>query len=256
MKSEIRGIIFDIDGVLTYQGKVYPGARETVEYLRNQGIILRFLTNSTLKSRKSCADKLNKAGFHINTSEVITASYATAMYLRKKNPVSCWVMLDGEGLQEFKEFRHNENNPEYIIVGDYRNNFNFNNMNKALRLMIKGSQLIVMIPELIDTSLGEIELNVGSWAGMLERATGTKAVYVGKPNPFVFDLTVDTTGLPKERVCIVGDSISTDIQGANNVGIKSVLLKTGAFEIEKHLVKTVKTDWIIDSIEEVGHLFT
>ena len=39
-------VIFDIDGVLEYQGQVYPHAADTIRVLRNRGLILRFLTNS------------------------------------------------------------------------------------------------------------------------------------------------------------------------------------------------------------------
>jgi len=92
-EGEIRGIIFDIDGVLEFQGKVCPGAIETVDVLRDKGIVLRFLTNSTLKSRESCAERLRKAGFRIFREEVITASYATAVYLEELDPRSCWIML-------------------------------------------------------------------------------------------------------------------------------------------------------------------
>jgi ribonucleotide monophosphatase NagD (HAD superfamily) len=51
----IKGVIVDIDGVLEYQGQVYPGAIQVLETLRSSEIKLRFLTNSTLKSRASCA---------------------------------------------------------------------------------------------------------------------------------------------------------------------------------------------------------
>ncbi|NOQ96021.1 MAG: HAD hydrolase-like protein, partial [Desulfobacterales bacterium] len=53
---------------------------------------------------RSCAEKLNNVGFNIYESEVITASFATAKYLRNVNPRSCWVMLKGEGLEEFYVF--------------------------------------------------------------------------------------------------------------------------------------------------------
>ena len=81
MQEDIRGVIFDIDGVLEFQGEVYPGAIETIDLLRNKGIVLRLLTNSTLKSRVSCARRLRESGFEIFDEEVITASYATARYL-------------------------------------------------------------------------------------------------------------------------------------------------------------------------------
>jgi len=92
--QKIKGIIFDIAGVLMYQGKVYPGAIETIGTLREKGIVLRFLTNSTLNSRRSYAEKLSQAGIDIHLEDVITASYATAVYLSHINPTSCWIMLE------------------------------------------------------------------------------------------------------------------------------------------------------------------
>lgn len=127
MKS-IKGIIFDIDGVLEYQGRVFPGAIETLENLRAREMALRFLTNSTLKSRASAAEKLRRKGFLVSEAEVITASYATADYLKSLNPKSIWVMLDREGLDEFREFIQNEDDPEYIVVGDYRSHFDFDHL--------------------------------------------------------------------------------------------------------------------------------
>ncbi len=246
----IKGIIFDIDGVLEFQGKICDGAIETINSLRNKGIVLRFLTNSTLKSRKSCADKLKKRGFRIFEEEIITASYATALYLKKLNPKSCWVMLEREGLNEFRDFTQNMEKPEYIVVGDNRSNFDFNHLNKALRLLLKGVKLIAMTPGLVDASMGEIELDVGSWAQMLERASGVKAVYVGKPNPYVFELALKSMNLDRSEVVMVGDQISTDIKGANNVGMRSILLKTGEFD-ERDLNSNIKPDFIFDSIRDI-----
>jgi ribonucleotide monophosphatase NagD (HAD superfamily) len=98
MQAEFKAILFDIDGVLEFQGRAYPGAPELLDLLRRKGIMIRILTNSTLKSRKHCTDKLTQLGFHIRREEVITASYATAKYLKSRNPKSCWVMLNGKGI--------------------------------------------------------------------------------------------------------------------------------------------------------------
>jgi len=250
MQGNIKGIIFDVDGVLEYQGKVYPKAIRTVETLREKGIVIRFLTNSTLKSRKSCAEKLRKQGFNIFDDEVITASSATAMYLKDENPRSCWVMVEREGLDEFQEFSQNMENPEYIVIGDNRSKFDFEHLNKALRLLLKGSALLGMQSELTDSSMGEAELNVGSWVKMLELASGVKATYIGKPSKYVFDLTLKTMGLKKDEVVMVGDRISSDVKGAKTFGIKSILIKTGEFD-EKELDGSIEPDYIIDSIVEI-----
>ncbi len=253
MKPKIKGIIFDVDGVLEFQGKVYPGAVETIAKLREWGISIRLLTNSTLKSRQSCAERLRKAGFKIFDAEVITASYAAAMYLKERQPRSCWVMLEREGLDEFQDFEPDTETPEYIVIGDNRSKFNFEHLNQALRLILKGAKLIGMQAELIDSSLGEMELNVGSWVGMLERATGVKAIYIGKPNSYVFNLAIKTLKLDKKEVLMVGDRVSTDIKGARQYGIKSVLLRTGEFN-EADLTEGIEPDFILNSIRDVLRL--
>ncbi len=250
MQEDLRGVIFDIDGVLEFQGEVYPDAIETIDLLRNKGIVLRFLTNSTLKSRASCARRLRESGFEIIDEEVITASYATARYLDGLKPRSCWIMVEREGSNEFLGFYQDTENPEYIVIGDNRSKFDFEHLNKALRLLLKGAKLIGMQSELIDSSMGEVELNVGSWVEMLERASGVKATYIGKPNPYVFELTLQKMGLDKSEVIMVGDRVSTDVMGANEFGIRSLLLKTGEFK-EQDLDWNIKPDFIFDTISDV-----
>jgi ribonucleotide monophosphatase NagD (HAD superfamily) len=54
----VKGIIFDIDGVLEYQGRTCLGAVETIRTLRDKGLVLRFLTIVPSKAgpcvQKSC----------------------------------------------------------------------------------------------------------------------------------------------------------------------------------------------------------
>ncbi len=254
MKLPFKGIIFDIDGVLEYQGKSCPGAPETVAALRARGVRLCFLTNSTLKSRRSAAEKLQKKGFTVYPEEVITASSATAEYLRGLRPRSIYLMLDREGVEEFTSFLQDGENPEYVVVGDNRSRFDFDHLNHALRLLAKGAKLIGMQNELVDSSLGDLELNVGAWAGMLEKAAGISAVYLGKPNPYVFELALRILDLGKEEALMVGDRVSTDVLGAKNFGLPSALVRSGEFR-PQDLNGSVQPDYICDSVVEILSLY-
>ncbi len=256
VKDEIAGVIFDLDGVLEFQGKAYPGAIELLDSLRGRGVPIRILSDSTLKSRRSCTENLNKKGFTVYQHEVITASFATARYLETLNPRSCWVMLKGEGLEEFHNLRHDPDNPEYVVLGDFRDDFNFQTLNKALRLLYKGAKLIVMITETVDSSLGEMELTVGAYGKMLEDAAGIRATYIGKPNRYIFDITLETMGnIDRSKVLMVGDKIGADILGAKNVGLKTALVKTGEFRESDLESPIVVPDYIFDSVRDVGKLF-
>lgn len=252
MNTEKRGVIFDIDGVLEYQGNVYPGAVEIFNTLKRNGFVIRVLTNSTLKSRSSCAVRLQKQGFDVIDEEIVTASYATAKYLEYVKPRSCWVMLEREGIDEFKNITHDQEDPEYIVIGDNRTQFNFYTLNKVLRLLINGSKLIGMIPERIDTSMGEVELNVGSWVEMLAQASKVHPTYIGKPSSIIFDLTVKTMKLEKKEIIMVGDRIGTDIKGAHEYGIQSILVQTRTGECdEREFSADIKPDYTIHSINEL-----
>ena len=254
MKEEFQGIIFDIEGVLVFQGKAYPGAAELLDLLREKGITIRILSNSTLQSRKSYAQKLTDMGFTIYESEVVTASFATARYLKTLHPKSCWVMLKGEGLEEFNSLDHDSEDPEYIVMGDFREGFNFQNMNKALRLLQGGAKLMVMIPEIVDHSMGGAELTVGAYGKMLEEAANIKATYIGKPSKYVFDMTFETMDIEKDRILMVGDKIATDVVGAKKIGIRSALVKTGEFK-ESDLDCDSKPDYVFGSVKDIRKLF-
>lgn len=251
-KPELKGIIFDLHGVLMFHGEIYPGAVELLNSLRQKGVIFRILSNSTLESRKSCAAKLRKKGISVYEDAVVTASFATAQYLKTMHPTSCWIMLKREGLDQFRDFHHDSENPEYIVLGDFREDFNFQNLNKALRLLSRGAKLIVMIPETIDNSMGELELTVGAYGKMLEEAANIKATYIGKPNRYVFEIALNTMEIrERNRVLMVGDRISTDISGARNVGLKTALVRTGEFR-ESDLESRTTPDYVFDSVREVG----
>ncbi len=249
-----EGIIFDVDGVLEFQGKVYPGAIELIDSLREKGVIIRILTNSTLKSRSYCTKKLQRKGFNIYEDEVITASFATAKYLATLKPRSCWVMLKGEGLEEFKEFKHDSENPQYVVMGDFREGFNFQNMNKALKILSSGAKFIVMIEEIIDYSMGGAEITVGAYGKMLEDAANVKATYIGKSNKYIFEMALKTMNIDKNKVLMVGDRIATDIIGASNAGLKSALVKTGEYK-ETDINCDIKPHYIFDSVKDLNQLF-
>jgi HAD superfamily hydrolase (TIGR01458 family) len=249
----IQGIIFDIDGVLEYQGKVTPGAVETLAGLRSRGMHLRFLTNSTLKSRRSCAEKLRRSGFEADEAEVFTASYVTAVYLRSLQPRSCWVMAERAGLDEFQDFVVDDQNPEYVVVGDNRSRFNFHDLNRVAKMLRDGATLIAMQGEQLDSSMGGLELNVGAWAGMLARATGCPMVTLGKPHPYGFELALASMGLQVEDVLVIGDRVPTDIIGGRQMGMRTALVRTGEFD-PRELGGETQPDYLLDSVANLNDI--
>jgi glycerol-1-phosphatase len=65
----------------------------------------------------------------------------------------------------------------------------------------------------------------GVMVDMLQRFSGVKAVVAGKPQRPLLDETIRRMG--STRPLMVGDRLDTDIEGANNIGIDSLLVMTG-----------------------------
>ena len=72
MLSSVRVVLIDLDGVLYVEDEPVPGAHEAVSRLRAEGRALRFVTNTTSRSRPATLEKLRRLGFSLEDEELIT----------------------------------------------------------------------------------------------------------------------------------------------------------------------------------------
>lgn len=94
-------------------------------------------------------------------------------------------------------------------------------------------------------------LDAGAFVAALEYASETPAVLVGKPNRAYFETALEDMGLPASQVVMVGDDVHTDIVGAQAVGTKTLLVKTGKYVLDAERPLPVQPDGILDSIAEL-----
>ena len=80
-----KGLLIDLEGVLYSDNNVIPGSVETINELRNQGLVLRFITNTTTIPRIKILKNLLNYGLKINEEEIFTPIVATKIYLEEKN---------------------------------------------------------------------------------------------------------------------------------------------------------------------------
>ena len=98
-------------------------------------------------------------------------------------------------------------------------------------------------------------MDIGAIVTGLEYATGKKATTLGKPNKEFFQAALDDLGCSSKDVIMVGDDLINDIGGAQALGIKSVLVKTGKYRKEILEKSDIIPDAIIDSIADLEHPF-
>ena len=80
----MAAILLDIDGVFHVSGRPIDGAGEAIRRLRDDGHRLRFVTNSTTRSRADLADDLRAFGVELEDEELETTPRAAARTLAGK----------------------------------------------------------------------------------------------------------------------------------------------------------------------------
>ena len=70
---------------------------------------------------------------------------------------------------------------------------------------------------------------MGPFVAALEFASGRSARVVGKPSREFFRLARSHLDLAPHQVAMVGDDWETDIAGAQRVGLRTVLVRTGKY---------------------------
>lgn len=78
---DYRGLLLDLEGVLHQGDLPIPGAVESLRALRQRGIAIRYLTNTTTRPRRGIAQRLRSLGFAVQADEVFTPPAATARLL-------------------------------------------------------------------------------------------------------------------------------------------------------------------------------
>ena len=77
---------------------------------------------------------------------------------------------------------------------------------------------------------------------------------IGKPSPAFFQVALDDMGLSKDEVLMIGDDIDSDVGGAQEAGLKAVLVRTGKYRQAYAEASAIKPDYLIDSISNLPAL--
>ncbi len=248
--SSIDGLLVDIEGVLVHGNEVIPGALEAIASLRARGIPFRFMTNTTIYCRYTLLDRLNALGFASTIDELYTASYVAAEYLRAQGAVRYLPLLMPDAQLEFSGIEVDEENPEFVVVGDIGSGFTFPRLNRAFRAVLNGARLIALHKKRSWRTEQGLFLDAGPFVVALEYASDAGALVVGKPSAAYYKMVLADLGLSAQNVAMIGDDIEADVHGAQKVGAQGWLVKTGRFRRED-LQQGIWPDRLLNSIVEI-----
>ena len=227
--SEKKAFICDMDGVIYHGNRLLPGAQEFIKWLKQSNKKFLFLTNSSERSPMELHQKLRRLGIDVEPKHFYTSALATASFLAAQIPGASAYVIGEAGLINAlydAGLTMNDVNPEYVIVGESRS-YNLETLQHAVNLVINGARLIGTNPDLTGPIEGGIMPATGALIAPIELATGSKAYFVGKPNPLMMRHGLRRLKCQREDALVIGDRMDTDIVAGIEAEIDTVLVLSG-----------------------------
>ena len=251
ISSSVKGVLFDLDGVLYIGSLAIEGAVEAIDKIRASGMPCRFITNTSTLSLASLQQKINALGFSIPANEIISAPQATLLYLQgQKDPV-CRLLLADDVKHDFKTLRQSDTAANYIVIGDIGDAWSYGLLNEIFNSLMNGAKLIAIHKNRFWQTEHGLQMDIGGFIDSLEYASGAKAMIIGKPSADFFQIALDDMKVKPGEAMIVGDDIDVDVGVGQQAGLKGVLVKTGKYRQSYADASTIKPDLTIDSIADL-----
>jgi HAD superfamily hydrolase (TIGR01459 family) len=118
--------------------------------------------------------------------------------------------------------------------------------------MERGLPMVCANPDLVVIHNGRPALCAGALAEHYE-AIGGRVRWHGKPHPSVYDSCIELLGIAdRRRLLAIGDSLRTDIAGAAQAGIDSLLIAGGVHAAEFCVGGKLDLDRVQAAVREAG----
>ncbi len=223
------GFIIDMDGVIYHGNKLLPGIFEFLSWLENNGKKYLFLTNSSERTPRELHEKLGRLGIDVGEDHFYTSALGTAGFLASQKPGGSAFIIGEAGLIHALYsvgYTINNVNPDYVIVGD-THSYNFENIQTAVNLVLKGARLIGTNPDTNGPVENGIAPSTKALIAPIEIASGRQAYFVGKPNPLMMRIAVKRLGTKREETIVIGDRMDTDIRCGLESELDTCLVLSG-----------------------------
>jgi len=247
--------VLDLDGTIYLSDKLIKGADEFIKTLRQRGKDFIFLTNNSSRSGKVYVEKLKGLGIDVDESQVMTSGKATILYLKKLKPDANIFLLGTPSLEEeflesgFTLIKDRTDKPDYVVFG-FDKTLTYEKMWMACDFILEGAGYIATHPDLnCPLEGGKFMIDTGSFLKAIEASIQrTPDVIIGKPNKFIIDIIKNEKKVEVEDLVMVGDRLYTDILGASNAGIDSILVFSGETTREAYEKSEIKATLAVDSV--------
>ena len=253
--------LLDMDGTLYLDDRLFDGTEEFLSHIRETGGRYVFLTNNSSKVRDSYIEKMQKLGIAARPEDFITSVDALVYRLKDcygKEAVTRKLYI--MGTESFKEQMRAEGFNVTDVLGDdievlaigFDRELTFSKLEDACRLLVRGIDYFATNPDWVcPTEYGYVP-DCGSFAFMLEKATGRKPEFVGKPEPQMAYLAMERFGFRPEQTLLIGDRLYTDIACGKNAGIDTAFVLSGEGTLKDIEETGIEPSYIFDGVGQIS----
>ncbi len=250
-----KAFLCDVWGVIHNGVKLYDDVLPFAEYCKKNDIKLILFSNAPRITSvvsdflsKTFGFEKDKHYFDITTSgEVFIDTYKN---LKDKK---CFFIGEDKDLFMIDVIgaikTDNINDVEFtLITGEYCNEKDNQIVDILNDLKNKNIPAYCPNPDLSAHKNGVI-MNCAGFVAEQYKNIGGTVISCGKPYPQMYEYALNKFNLEKQDVIAIGDSLRTDIAGANTFGIESVMVLTGISKIED--IVDEKPTFIIKNLSEI-----
>ncbi|QIK66558.1 HAD-IIA family hydrolase [Nocardioides sp. HDW12B] len=223
--------LLDLDGVVYVGPDAVPGAPDHLAEAADAGMRLAYVTNNASRPPARVAEHLRELGVPAEDEDVVTSAQAAARLLGDRLDDGAAVfVIGGEGLvtaleeQGLRPVTSAEDDPVAVVSGF--------SADLPWRQVMDGAILVAGgLPWVASNTDRSVPTPKGPGPGngilvlAVQEFAGVEPEVAGKPEPPLFEESVRRVG--GERPLVVGDRLDTDIEGAVNAGLDSLLVLTG-----------------------------
>ena len=280
--SNVKMVVFDMDGVLRVGSKVIPGAQNIFRTLNSKGIKSMIVTNECRYGEKVLRDDLTEMGVKLpDDTKIITSGMSVYKYLKKKverfsndhfyigilgesglyNTLTKICKYTNVDLCEEPPEEFDEESSRLLLVIGTLDKIKIANLEKALKWVNAGCKIIITCDDMSDpSSKGDFSIGMPKHTlHMINFTVKTNYYSLGKPNPMISELIrKECSGDSKiedDEILFVGDTIYTDIKLAEESGFKSALVLSGNTKQEAIKNYVTEADIVFDSVLELERAF-
>lgn len=261
--EELEAILLDMDGVVYLEDSLIEGSNQAIESLRGRGKSIIFLTNNSTKTRDEYIEKLSNLGISAEKSEIMTAAYATSIYLSKNfEKATCYPVGEDGLIKELKTAgieivsRNRVEEATHVVAGMDRN-LTYDKIWGALTAIRSGADFIATNPDPTFPTREGVEPGAGATIGAISGTTEKEpSIIVGKPHPYMIKESLEILETSPEKTAIIGDRITTDIMAGNRTDLTTILVLTGVSsreDVEDISNEEKKPDYIINSLKKISN---